>query len=383
MKTNPSFQERVRERSANGFTLIELLVAIAVLAIMMLAITQVMNSAATITLGGFRHMNADSQARLALDRISIDVANMVKRTDVDFYFPDIAATGSNDDQMFFFSESSGYYPPSATSTSITGTGVGSQGSNASLIGYRICPTIDSSGTTGSPQLQRLCKGLVWNGVNSNSNPALAAGYYPLLFLPQTIYNTWGPNNGAAAADITETNTTAGRYDKDYEVIADQVFRLQISYLMQKTYSYTNGSSSGTTTVAGFSTVPNLEGITYTKGGNNVGYFNSKQVVAIIVSIAVLDAKSQKALPTSGLAQFAGQLPSVTIKPVSATLTDANNSSATMPSPSADSTNLPQSVWNKALTDAESTSPNAPMGLPKAVAAQVRFYQRYCYLNQLP
>ncbi len=72
--------------SKHGFTLIELMVAIAVLTIMMLGIMQLVNSTTTITVGGFKHMNADTEARLALDRIAFDVSRMVKRTDVDFYF---------------------------------------------------------------------------------------------------------------------------------------------------------------------------------------------------------------------------------------------------------------------------------------------------------
>ncbi len=68
-----------------GFTLAELLVTIGVLVLLVLLFTQLLNSAATITTLGHKQMDADSQARQLLDRMAIDFAQMVKRSDVDFF----------------------------------------------------------------------------------------------------------------------------------------------------------------------------------------------------------------------------------------------------------------------------------------------------------
>ena len=73
-----------RER-LSGFTLAEILVTMGVLVLLVLLFTQLLNSAATITTVGHKRMDADSQARQVLDRMAIDFAQMVKRTDVGYF----------------------------------------------------------------------------------------------------------------------------------------------------------------------------------------------------------------------------------------------------------------------------------------------------------
>src|SRR4029453_7216061 len=74
-----------RIRRVDGFTLAELLVSVGVLVLVVLLGRQLLNSAATITILGHKQMDADSQARQVLDRMAIDFAQMVKRSDVDYY----------------------------------------------------------------------------------------------------------------------------------------------------------------------------------------------------------------------------------------------------------------------------------------------------------
>src|SRR5207245_4228057 len=73
------------QRRSGGFTLTELLVSMGVLVLLVLLFTQLLNSAATITILGHKQMDTDSQARQLLDRMAIDFAQMVKRSDVDYY----------------------------------------------------------------------------------------------------------------------------------------------------------------------------------------------------------------------------------------------------------------------------------------------------------
>ena len=72
-------------RGAAGFTLAELLVSIGVLVLLVFLATQLINSATTVAILGNKRMDADSEARQVLDRMAIDFAQMVKRTDVDYY----------------------------------------------------------------------------------------------------------------------------------------------------------------------------------------------------------------------------------------------------------------------------------------------------------
>src|SRR5204862_2074470 len=74
-----------RFRAVSGFTLAELLITIGVLVLLVFLITQLLNSAATVTTLGHKQMDADAQTRQLLDRMTLDFAQMVKRSDVDYY----------------------------------------------------------------------------------------------------------------------------------------------------------------------------------------------------------------------------------------------------------------------------------------------------------
>src|SRR5436190_22563654 len=101
----------ITAKRAAGFTLAELLISVAVLVLLMLLFTQLFNSAATVTTLGHKQMDADSQARQLLDRMTVDIAQMVKRSDVDYFLkstntgaPDCTTCTSQagNDQIAFF-----------------------------------------------------------------------------------------------------------------------------------------------------------------------------------------------------------------------------------------------------------------------------------------
>src|SRR5205823_3521100 len=147
--------------SSRAFTLAELLVTVGVLVLLVLLFTQLLNSAATITTLGHKKMDTDSQTRQLLDRMAVDFAQMVKRSDVDFFAKGTTAPNSvggamaGNDRIAFYSAVPGYYPPT-----------GSQ-SPVSLVAYRI----NSDSTSSSyDKLERMGKGLVWNGVSSTDTP---------------------------------------------------------------------------------------------------------------------------------------------------------------------------------------------------------------------
>src|SRR5438874_13246099 len=106
---------RSRKVQATGredaFTLVELVVTVGVLVLLVLLFTQLLNSAANITTLGHKQMDADSEARQVLDRMAIDLAQMVKRSDVDYFLkaPSTATdctgcgTQAGSDEMTFYS----------------------------------------------------------------------------------------------------------------------------------------------------------------------------------------------------------------------------------------------------------------------------------------
>src|SRR5438874_797649 len=100
-----------------AFTLAELIVSMGVLVLLVFLATQLLNSAATITILGHKQMDADSQARQLLDRMAIDFAQMVKRSDIDYYLKSSSGTASDcgvcgaqagNDQAAFYSTVPGY-----------------------------------------------------------------------------------------------------------------------------------------------------------------------------------------------------------------------------------------------------------------------------------
>ena len=236
-------------RSKRAFTILELLVATSVVALIVIIAARLFSGAASVTTAGNNRFDADAQARALLDRMSVDFGQMVKRPDVDYYLKTPAITQPGNDQMAFYSTVPGYYP-----------GTGSP-SPLSLVGYRI------NSTTSSPELhkmQRLSKGLVWNGIATAT---------PLVFLPLTIASTWPAATDASA-------------DADYELIGPYTFRFEYSYLLR------DGSPTVTpwNAAAGHTAVDGMQ-----------------DVVAVSVSIAVLDPRSRGLLSGAQLQTLASRM----------------------------------------------------------------------------
>src|SRR5437016_1095206 len=152
-------------RTRGGFTLVELLVSMFVLVIIIFVVAQLMSSATAITRTGSKHISSDTQARAVLDRMALDFAQMLKRTDVDYYVKGGGGysghgnghgwgRGHNadlgSDQIAFFTEVPGYYPSGPQSP-------------ISLAAYRV----NQGATTGRAylRLERMGKGLLWNGAS--------------------------------------------------------------------------------------------------------------------------------------------------------------------------------------------------------------------------
>jgi hypothetical protein len=200
-------------------------------------------------------MDADAEARPVLDRLAIDIAQMVKRSDIDYFLKSpaspqmVSGSVAGNDQMAFFSQVAGYYPST-----------GSQ-SPVSLVAYRI--NSDST-SQACNKAERLGKGLLWNGVSPGSAP--------VVFLPLQIASVW-PASTNSAPDPQH----------DYEIVGPTLFRFEYYYLLK------NGSFSNTPwdTSAGHSSINGLQ-----------------DVSAIIVAVAAIDKKSSELISRTQLTALA-------------------------------------------------------------------------------
>jgi prepilin-type N-terminal cleavage/methylation domain-containing protein len=207
-------------RTREAFTLIELLVSVAVLVIIVLTVAQLMSSATAITRVGNKRIDTDTQARAVFDRLAVDIAQMVQRTDVDYYVKGWNYTGHGNghgygrgrngdlgsDQIAFFTQAPGYYPSGSPSP-------------ISLVAYRVNES--SSNNQAYLKLERMGKGLLWNGA-SNSNPSI-------VFLPVTIRSLWpqAVNNNNNCGGSANSSC-----DPDYEIIGPGVFRFEYYYILK-------------------------------------------------------------------------------------------------------------------------------------------------------
>src|SRR5882724_10935362 len=147
-----------------GFTLAELLVSMAVLIIITLMLTQLVTNATAINRTAHKHIDTDTQARVVFDRMALDFAQMVERTDVDYYVKQRSGYNGHgnghgwgqghhgdlgSDQLAFFSHVPGYYPDGYLS---------GQQSPISLVSYRVNESTSSN--TASGKLERWAKRLV-------------------------------------------------------------------------------------------------------------------------------------------------------------------------------------------------------------------------------
>ena len=177
-----------------------MLVATSVVALLVLLVTQLINHTTAITTLGHKRMEADAQARPLFDRMSLDFAQLIKRNDVSYYLKTAETPMPGNDLAAFYSAVDGYYPTTP--------------SPISVVAYRV--NGDASNLVAFNSLERMGKGLDWNGV--------APGSIPVVFLPLTIHAVWPSVASSAAYDDSDPSK------RTYEIIGPQVFRFEYYYL---------------------------------------------------------------------------------------------------------------------------------------------------------
>src|SRR5256884_4097070 len=233
-------------RTAAAFTLAELLVSVLVVGVITVMASQLMSTASAIARNGHKHFDTDTQARVVLDRMALDFAQMVKRTDVDYYVKQKVYKGhgnghgcgqghNNDlssDQIAFYSQVPAYNPDPATYSS-------TKQSPISLIAYRVNESTAGQDAARYGRLERMSKGLLWNGVSNNTGNGNNV-YYPIVFQTGQIdasctgnscpcNGTVGPWANAWSAAICNTNNSS---EPDYEIIGPNVFRFEYYYMLK-------------------------------------------------------------------------------------------------------------------------------------------------------
>ena len=300
-----------QRRFANiaAFTLAEMLLSFGVLLLLILAVAQVTNSSTSATTHVFKQMDTDEEARMILDRMGSDFDRMIKRADVDYVF----LKQSGNDAMWFYSEAPSYYPPAdGNNVSIDG----SAKSSVALVGYRINSTY---------KLDRLGKGLTWDRTASPKSSVFLT--YPS--------GSSTPITASTLAGNWPTTVTTTSTDRDYNLISDQVYRLEFSFLLKDGTLSVNQYIAPNTAINGF-----------------------KDVAAIVVGIAMLDRNSRNIVKRD------------TANP---TLLDSTIASQMISA-------LPDAEAGKPIAQTWTNSPYlTASAIPQAAAAEIRFYQRYFYL----
>lgn len=329
-----------------------MLVSTAVLVLLIVLVSQLMNGATTTISSSRKHLDADAQARMVFDRIGEDLANMLKRKDIDYYFKDyIAESGTmsmkagggdgNDssqdgnDSMFFFSEAPAYSGTTTTSTR----------NSVALVGYRV--THNNQYFPNTPVLERLGKCLTWNDPPPSG----------MSFTPPTSGPIVGGTFMSYYWNILQSGT-----DGDFHVLSDSVYRLEYCYLL-KPYLDRNGKTLPGTGV--LSDTPY-----YTSkvlpGHDRINGF--QDVSAIVVAIAILDPTSRKTLSAKA---------SPMTTAISA-LKDAMEPHAGGGSVATTGTLDILNTWGADYLKKDSNG--LISGLNPAAGSQLRVYQRYFYLN---
>jgi hypothetical protein len=238
-----------------AFTLAEMLLSIAVLTLLILLVTRLVDSASSLITLAHKRIDADAEARPILDRMALDFAQMVKRSDVSYYLKTAATLMTGNDRIGFYSMVQGYYPTTP--------------SPVSVVAYRVNSDPNSAAYN---RLERMGKGLDWNGASTADSP--------IVFLPATIDSAWPSVASTSAYDDTDPAR------RTYEIIAPQVFRFEYYYLDSGT-----GAS-----------------VAYPATWSSPSAVAINQAAAIVVAIAVIEPKSKVLLTDPQIAELATRLP---------------------------------------------------------------------------
>jgi prepilin-type N-terminal cleavage/methylation domain-containing protein len=233
-----------------GFTLLEVLIGVAILAILGLLIAQVITATTRATRMSNIGIDAAAQARLAFDRLGLDLAALVKRRDVDFVATNSLAAGPPYPLMFLSEVTS----PGIAATNNRGV---------SLVGYQIAATADSP----TPGLLRGAVPLAWSGSNSQGITGLQTNGLPITL---------------ASLPITLSA-------QDFDVLAPAVIRTVIGFQLYP--SGENLDLANGTTVTARGQVVYSPPVLYDNDGNPSSQIDRNRISSLIIGLVAMDPET--------------------------------------------------------------------------------------------
>ena len=316
----------------HSFTLVEMLAAMAIFAIIFLVIAQIVTTTSASTILSNRNADAAAQARLAFERIGVDLNALVNRPDADFLAGTYDTTGNYNPFLLIFS---------------------SVGSSSS--GNRAISTVAYAMNTSSDNYNRLC----------------------LMRATSTIPWTTSAFMGYQANGYPYAITNLAPASTAYNILAPGVIGLAIGFQLYP--------DSQPITLMDGSTVANGSGAT-PGSGNALGqivyspplrtgstYVDTSRIAAIVIGVVTLDLNDLNQLSAAQVQTLAQQF----------STTDLSANGSTPPANGKLPANgqLPVQVWQPIIN---SLSTNTSLGIPlptlKALQAYDRFYPISSYGN---
>lgn len=357
-------------RLTRGFTLTEVMVSMAILTVLTLLITQLVNSAVTTTTTAEKRISSEGQARVVFDRLGNDVAGLALRRDLNFQVEKQAGN----DEFYFFSLATGYAAPGYL------TANPAMGSGYSLVGYRVSNGVSNGARN---ELERLGRAMLW--AESSPTPGEMT---QLVYLPETIKDAYRAVLDDPFNNSSNLRTGGGTAVPQWDVIGDLVFRLELCYLLadgsvsdvpvapsgdgvQDRLDAATPPTPADGSAAGFSVGSRwydlVEGVGYecvnaSDGAAAWAFLGWRDVRAVAVAIATLDERSRGIVTPAQLGQLVNALPD---------FNPADVDSAT------GKAKLMSVAWQERLN---AQVPHS-LGLPAQAASGVRAHQMVFYLNQ--
>ena len=348
-----------------GFTLAELLVSVVVLVMVIFMVAQLMSSATAVTRTGNKHIDTDTQARVVFDRMALDFAQMLKRTDIDYYVKQRSGykghgnghgwgQGKNadkgSDQMRFLQRGARLLS------------VWQRDSPISLVAYRVNESTQSWAAGSYGRLERMAKGLHWAGVDDNN---ATNNTYTRLFLPQASDCWCRPvGNQQWQAAINNDNTQSTSFDADYEVIGPGVFRFEYFYLLKngRRDGLAVGQDGRILSIGKRSAIPQVLALS--------------QVEAIGVAIAVINPEARALIQAAASNAAYGD-----ITDIAADLADFKNANGI--GNAGKKIGDMENKW-KAVVESIAQTGQTPSNrlIPREAAKGIRIYSRYFDLKTL-
>jgi hypothetical protein len=196
MKSGCASARRARLGRETGFSLIEVLLAAVVLAIFTLLMLRLFDATRVTSVFWGQRMDAETQARIVLDRLAQDFARMIRRPDVDVAI----GRAAGNDRIRFFSQVEGF--SDAVSPS--------EARGISVVEYRI---------NEDGKLERGARALPFAGLVFSPPPDTSSEDVPVRLLD-------GPDNLVPAVN-------QGASGSNFDVLGDQVLRFELGYILKK------------------------------------------------------------------------------------------------------------------------------------------------------